>query len=72
VEIREFEKNPDRRVHRYFGIRRFANPEDRKHAHFGTTKSETPIRWKAPSGHFIKEIPILIWTVHLLRHVVEI
>jgi hypothetical protein len=48
AEIREFGKNPDRRVHRHFRIRRFMNPEDRKHAHFGTAKSETPTRWKAP------------------------
>jgi hypothetical protein len=35
-------------IHPHFEIRHFANPEDRKHTQFRTTKSKTPIRWKAP------------------------
>jgi hypothetical protein len=48
AEILEFGENPDRKVHRLIGVRRFMNPEDKKHAHFGNAKSEIPTRWKAP------------------------
>jgi hypothetical protein len=48
VEILEFGENPDRKVHRLNGVRRFMNLEDKKHAHFGTVKSKISTRWKAP------------------------
>jgi hypothetical protein len=44
AEIEAFEKNPDRRVHRHFGIRKIVNPEDETSGAFEVSKSREEIR----------------------------
>jgi hypothetical protein len=45
AEIEAFEKkNPDRRVHRHYGIRKIMNPEDETSGAFEVSKSREEIR----------------------------